>query len=118
MLKFIIDTQLPPSLATYLKVKGFDSIHTTYFPDGQFLKDNEIIHIAKNEDRVIVTKDSDFLDHFLLRGAPPCVLLLETGNIRNKHLIDLFEKQLDRINNLFNEGNKLVIIQKNNLFAY
>lgn len=30
MLKFIIDTQLPPKLAKFLRTKGFPSVHTTY----------------------------------------------------------------------------------------
>jgi predicted nuclease of predicted toxin-antitoxin system len=36
MLKFIIDTQLPPKLASFLTEKGCDAVHTTSFPDGHF----------------------------------------------------------------------------------
>jgi hypothetical protein len=43
MLRFIVDTQLPPLLATYLKSKGNDAIHTTYFKDGHLLQDSEIL---------------------------------------------------------------------------
>ena len=49
MLKFIVDTQLPPNLAYSLKDWGADAIHTTYFEDGHLLDDREIIKIAIQE---------------------------------------------------------------------
>ena len=73
MLTFIIGTQLPPKLAKYLYDKGFPSIHTTYFPNGHLLDDKTIIEIAVRENRIIVTKDSDFLDNYLINGVPPKV---------------------------------------------
>jgi predicted nuclease of predicted toxin-antitoxin system len=82
-MKFIVDTQLPPRLATYLTEKGYESIHTTDFKEGHLLGDDEIILIAEDQDRTVVTKDSDFSEYFLLRGSPPKVLLVEFGNIRN-----------------------------------
>lgn len=37
MLKFIVDTQLPPKLSELLTTLGFDAIHTTFFPAGHLL---------------------------------------------------------------------------------
>jgi hypothetical protein len=48
--------------------------------------------IATLENRVIVTKDEDFVTGYLLRGAPPKLLLISTGNISNdalSHLVAL-----------------------------
>ena len=90
-MKFIVDTQLPPKLASYLSEKENDCIHTTSFPEGHLLKDTQIIEIAKNDDRIIITKDSDFTEYFMLRGAPPKVLLIEFGNIGNKELFRMFD---------------------------
>ena len=61
MLKFIIDTQLPPKLAKYLRDKDLPTVHTTYYPNGYLLDDRAIVEIAIRENRIIVTKDSDFL---------------------------------------------------------
>lgn len=77
---------MPPKLAVFFQDKGVDAIHTTHFPDGHLLKDKEIRQIATVEDRIVITKDSDFLDYFLLKGIPPKVLLLEMGNISNANL--------------------------------
>ena len=54
-MKFLIDTQLPPRLATYLSDKGYNCIHTTYFDKGYLLEDEEIILLAQKEDRMVVT---------------------------------------------------------------
>ena len=73
MLRFLIDTQLPPKLSNLLNQWGFDSIHTTYFPDGHLLNDKAIREIAVNDNRIIVTKDSDFFDFFHVKVPPPSV---------------------------------------------
>lgn len=117
-MKFIIDTQLPPRLARFLKKMGYDSVHTTHYPDGHLLDDQEIVFIAKSEERTVVTKDSDFLDNFVLKGAPPKVLLVEFGNISNNDLIQLFQQDLDNIVELFNDGNNLVVFRRDEIVAF
>ena len=91
MIKFIVDTQLPPKLAEFLQHKGFDSVHTTYFPNGHLLEDVQIVELAVRENRIVISKDSDFLDNFLLSGCPPKVLLIQFGNLANSELLNLFE---------------------------
>jgi predicted nuclease of predicted toxin-antitoxin system len=118
MLNFLIDTQLPPALARFLIAKGYDAIHTTEYPAGHLLQDSEIIRLAIENHRIIITKDNDFLDNFLLRGSPPDVLLLEVGNIRNADLLMFFEHNMQVIEEAFNSGTHLVILNKNNLIQF
>jgi predicted nuclease of predicted toxin-antitoxin system len=92
--KFIVDTQLPPVLASFLQRKGFDAIHTTSFPEGQLLEDEQISQIAIEQNRIIITKDSDFSEHYFLKGSPPKVLHLSVGNVRNRDLIDWLDTVL------------------------
>jgi len=114
---FIVDTQLPPSLAVYLTVKGFDSVHTTFYTDGHLLQDNEIIDKAINENRIIITKDSDFLDNYILRGSPPKVIIIQLGKISNKELFSYFDKNLNKTISLL-KTNNLVIMSKTNIIGY
>ena len=107
-MKFIVDTQLPPRLSVYLQSKGHDCIHTTDFEDGHLLQDSEIIEIAIEQERTVITKDSDFSDHYFLKGAPPKVLLLLFGNISNKDLIAYFEQYLENIVIAFADGSNYV----------
>jgi len=81
-MKFIADTQLPPKLASYLQAQGYDCIHTTYFEEGHLLRDSEIVVIALDEDRTIISKDSDFSDHYYLKGAPPKYYCFNSGTFR------------------------------------
>ena len=118
MLTFIIDTQLPPKLAKYLYDKGFQSIHTTYFPNGHLLDDKTIIEIAVREHRIIVTKDSDFLDNYLINGVPPKVLMLQFGNISNAELLDLFDRELTQIVQLFDNDAGFVTFNRTHISEY
>ncbi|MDJ0676717.1 MAG: DUF5615 family PIN-like protein [Calothrix sp. MO_167.B42] len=119
-MKFIVDvdTQLPPRLATYLTEQGYDCVHTTDFEDGHLLGDDEIILIATEQDRTVVTKDSDFSEYFLLRGAPPKVLLIEFGNIGNTQLIALFDQYFHEVIAAFESDSELVIFRRDEVIAY
>lgn len=117
-MRFIVDTQLPPRLAVYLSEKGFDSIHTTSFKDGHLLSDAEIMSISIEQNRTVITKDTDFSEYFLLRGAPPEVLLLEFGNVRNQELINLFDQYFSEAIKAFEEGSGLVIFTKDEVIGY
>ena len=119
MLKFIVDTQLPPSLSRRLLDYGYDSIHTTNFESGHLLNDKTIRQIVVAESRIVITKDVDFLDYFILRGAPPKVLLLELGNISISKLFAIFDGNIKQIKKLFEfENVSLVLLQQDKVFAY
>jgi predicted nuclease of predicted toxin-antitoxin system len=112
-LRFIIDTQLPPSLVGFFRSKGIDATHTIHYPLGILTPDQEIINIATRENRIIVTKDSDFLNYYLLKGYPPSVLMLRVGNIKNSELFAFLGKQFELIHSLYAADNKrLLLVQK------
>ena len=116
-MKFIVDAQLPLSLSTLLKSRGHDSIHTLDLPAKNKTKDNYITNISIEEKRILITKDSDFLESFLVQGRPPKLILIRTGNIGNKELNELFDKHLDRISSLMG-ANSLVEITKTEIVIH
>jgi predicted nuclease of predicted toxin-antitoxin system len=118
MLKFIVDTQLPPALASYLSGQGLDAIHTTFYPEGHLLKDREIREKATTENRIIITKDSDFFDFFFVKGAPPKILLLKVGNCSNRELLAIVGRNLNKITQLFSGDAQLVVVQTDTIIAY
>jgi predicted nuclease of predicted toxin-antitoxin system len=69
-MKFVIDAQLPRRLGRRLHATGHDALHTLDLPDGNRTSDAEILRVADEEDRVVVTKDADFVSSFLLLGRP------------------------------------------------
>lgn len=44
-----------------------------------------------------MTKDLDFFDELVLRGAPPKLLLVRCGTLKKRDLVGLFSTQLDAI---------------------
>ena len=100
-MRFIIDAQLPFALSKYLEQKGFDVIHTDDLPNKEYTTDNEIRDISVKENRIVITKDADFLDSFYVNSTPPKLPLVSTGNIKNKALIRLFDLNMDKIVELF-----------------
>ncbi len=59
--------------------------------------------LSLREHYVVVTKDEDFVDTFLLRHEPYKLLLIATGNITNDDLERLFQHNLESIIQAFNE---------------
>ena len=119
MLRLIVDTQLPPSLSEFFRRRGFDATHVVDYPSGTLMQDDEIISIATNENRIIVSKDIDFFDYYLLKSYPPAILLLQLGNIKNRDLFIFLDKQMVTIQELFMEDiQRLLLVNQHKIVIY
>jgi len=90
--KFLVDAQLPRALSLWLSREGHDSVHTLDLPNRNRTTDREILDLSRREQRTVVTKDTEFLESFILHGQPAKLLLITTGNISNRELLDLLER--------------------------
>jgi predicted nuclease of predicted toxin-antitoxin system len=102
-MKFLVDAQLPLRLARVLQSAGCDTIHTKDLPRRNATPDSEINLLSIQESRIVITKDRDFLDSFIIKQQPYKLLILTTGNINNNQLIDLFMNNLPQLAELFQE---------------
>lgn len=96
-MKFLVDAQLPRRLARWLQAEGHEAVHTRDLPEGNCTGDAAINGLSLREQRVVVTKDEDFVNTFLLQHQPYKLLLVATGNIRNTELEGLFRDNLGSI---------------------
>ncbi len=96
-MRLLIDAQLPTRLASALAARGHDVVHTSQLQLGNRTPDIEVARVADDEERVVVTKDRDFVDSHILSARPHSMLLISTGNISNGELLNLFVKNLDQI---------------------
>lgn len=96
-MKFVVDAQLPVRLARALEAAGHDAVHSSQLPDGNRSTDRQISLLADADDRVVVTKDSDFRASHLVSGSPQRLMLVATGNIANNELLALFDRHLGDI---------------------
>lgn len=100
-MKFLIDAQLPPKLCDLFKASGIDSIHINSLLNGDETKDSEIISFADEENYIIITKDIDFYHSHMLNKKPSKLLLVTTGNIKNRDLFEMININLEVIVRLF-----------------
>lgn len=116
-MKFLIDAQLPRRLANVFKEAGYEAIHTLDLPNQNATKDIEINQISIQEQYVVISKDSDFLNSFLTVKQPYKLLLVTTGNIKNNDLIMLFQNNISEIAQLF-KNHDLIEINRDNIVIY
>jgi len=96
-MKFLVDAHLPPGLCDLLQAAGHDALHTSQLPARNRTTDRVINELSLREQRIVITKDSDFYHSHLLRGEPWKLLLVRTGNTRARDLKALFETHLSAI---------------------
>ena len=96
-MKFLLDAQLPPSLKELFIENGYDCIHTLDLELGNETPDKTINQLSVSQQRIVVTKDSDFFDSFIVKGEPYKLLLVKLGNTSKSELIDFFRNQFEEI---------------------
>jgi len=74
-MKFIVDAHFPKRLATWLINNGDDAIHTIDLPKKNKTSDKEIIEIAESQARIVITKDSDFIQFRIIHDKPQRILM-------------------------------------------
>jgi predicted nuclease of predicted toxin-antitoxin system len=102
-MRLLVDAQLPVRLVPLLTDLGHDVVHTSELPNGNRTPDREIAGIAEVQDRIVVTKDRDFVDGHLLSAEPRRLLLVSSGNIRNDDLMDLFARYSEALARAFDD---------------
>lgn len=89
-MKLLLDANISWKLAATLKDHFNDCIHVNNISELVFpAKDIEIWEYAKNNGYTIVTQDNDFSDIVELKGFPPKIVWLKTGNCSSKKMADL-----------------------------
>ena len=100
---FLVDAQLPRRFANWLNEAGHDALHTLELPRKNLTTDQEVIARAKRDGRIVISKDADFVQSYLVTGEPP-LLLISTGNIANAELEKILRANLGGIEAAFASG--------------
>jgi predicted nuclease of predicted toxin-antitoxin system len=89
-MKALVDNQLPLQLAVHLRGWNLDCIHVLEV-GLERATDSEIWQIALTEDRVVVSKDEDFLILTSRPGDCGRLIWVRLGNCRNAALLAAFD---------------------------
>ncbi|HWF48001.1 MAG TPA: DUF5615 family PIN-like protein [Bryobacteraceae bacterium] len=89
-LRFLIDNALPPRLAILLRENGHDAVHVRTY-GMQAAQDEEILARTLQEDRIVVSADSDFGTLLAMQEAalPSFILFRETRLLAPRDYLDL-----------------------------
>ena len=109
-MKFLIDHQLPPSLAGFFRSRGHQCQCLLEIGMASS-SDAEICEYAASRQYIIVTKDEDFF--FLSRrlGSEVGLLWVRLGNCRTKVLLAALGQQWTEIARCFEAGDRIVEIR-------
>jgi len=110
-MNFPVDAHLPPGPCVLLQAAGHDARHTAGLPAQNKTPDRVINELSVAEQRVVISKDTDFYYSHVLHNRPWKLLLVRTGNIRARELKELFERQLPAITQAL-ETNSLVELDR------
>ena len=89
-MRFLIDNALSPRLADLLLAAGYDAVHVRAY-GMQAATDEEILARALDEDRIVVSADSDFSAILAAQEAerPSFILFRETNLLAARDYIDM-----------------------------
>lgn len=109
-MKFLVDNQLPAALSRYLQTRGFDSQHVNEVNLGS-ASDIEICRYAEAQDRIVISKDEDFL--YLTNNSTYSLrfIWVRMGNCRTSVLLASFERIWPVIEKCLEAGDQVVEIR-------
>jgi predicted nuclease of predicted toxin-antitoxin system len=89
-MKLLLDANISWRLVTVLKEHFGECIHVDNIPELDFpARDTAIWQYAKDNGYTVITRDNDFSDLISIKGFPPKIILLRTGNCSRKFTADL-----------------------------
>lgn len=110
-MRFLVDAQLPPTLATWLGHRGFAAspVREVGLRDSD---DGSIWNFAVVGGWTVLTKDEDFVARCLTSPKAPKVVWLRIGNCTNRGLFRWLEPLLPLVIDRLHAGESLIEIRR------
>ena len=106
-MNFLIDSQLPPALARWIASQGHQATHVVEL--GMEAVDDGIIwEQARKTQAVIVSRDEDFADRWLLHDEGVVLVWIRKGNCSTRTLMVWFEPLWPEVVRRLEQGEQLI----------
>ena len=89
-MNFLVVAQLPPALAHWIKSQGHDATHVLELGFHN-ADDSTIWQHARQSNAVMISKDEDFVDRWLIKSEGVALVWKRKGNCSNDALMAWFE---------------------------
>ena len=100
-MKLLLDANVSWRLVSILQECFGDCVHVDDIAELDFpAKDSKIWQYAKDNGYTIVTRDNDFNNLLAIKGFPPKIIFLRTGNCSRKFTANLLIGYRDAIEKL------------------
>jgi predicted nuclease of predicted toxin-antitoxin system len=96
----------------WLRSQGFEAVHVNNILDGYFSKDEAIASYADLHGFILISKDADFKNQYLLKKAPKQLVKINSGNTSHEMLLELFKKHIGLIKRLSDTSHFLLEIDQ------
>ncbi len=106
-MKYLVDAQLPPALARWLREAGHEAEHVEDVGLRE-ANDGAIWAHALQNGAIILTKDEDFAARSVQQATGPFIVWLRVGNTTNRVLRSWIEPRLPGIAQLLAQSSRLV----------
>ena len=111
MISILLDQGLPRSAASLLRDEGWDVLHTGDIGLSRST-DRQILEFARNEQRVIITLDSDFHTILALTNAStPSVIRIRLEGLRGPDLALLIKRIWPRVEPQVKKGAMVTVTE-------
>jgi predicted nuclease of predicted toxin-antitoxin system len=108
-MRLLFDANLSPLLVRHLKDLYPGSLHVEQINEVS-AQDPEIWNYAKENDLIIVTKDSDFEAMSQLSNEPPKIIWIRRGNCSTAEIEEILRNNSEAISSLSLLENELTIL--------
>jgi predicted nuclease of predicted toxin-antitoxin system len=108
--KFLVDENLSPLIATGLRDAGHEAMHVRDV-DLRAARDTAVIEFARENGYIVVSADTDFGTLLAATGSstPSVVLIRRTVDRRASRLLGLLLENLDQVEQVLDEGAVVVL---------
>lgn len=116
-MNFLCDVHISLKVSKRIEQLGYQSEHVNNILDKWNTKDSEIASYVDDNELILITKDQDFRNSFLVNHRPKKLVKINLGNISNNELLNILENNLDRIAEINTQSDSFMIeLNKNDIW--
>lgn len=109
-MKFLCDVHISLKVSKLIEELGYGCEHVNNILDKWHTKDSDITHYTDSNSLILITKDQDFRNSFLLSRKPKRLIKINLGNISNSELMQIIKNNMNQIVEI-NSANESFMIE-------